>query len=1093
MTGKPQPADPVSSVRIELFDGPRIFGPNGPLELSPFQTALLALVFTEGEISRLEVAQVLWGEDADARIRKRIRQLVHTVGSRLGGRPFDVRGDMLGAARGLKCDVRTFEDHVREGRYSEAAHALEPGFMNRPLPAVSDTFDDWRTTVEKRLRLRVERAAHAAWAAATTSGDRVSGREAAEALYALHPNDPEMVGRIIEARARVGRMQAAEIAWAEYLDRVGREGPAQVVEEAIGRVRAAFGRTPADQAQDQVPFVGRQPYVTRLEGVVRQVRDGYCSYALILGEAGIGKTRLLDEVARSAALDGVRCLTATPVELERRISLNPIIDALSGVDVDRHLTDLGEPWRTVVGATLPRGSLSQPVSAPPPIEDDALSRRLLDAFSLLLESVSREQPTILFIDDLHWADATTVAALHFFRRRRERVPFGLVATVRPDMVGGKDPLDVLLSDEKGFPFERVGLGALEESEGREILGHIGDQRLSTDATEKLLALSGMHPLYLTELARDFLAGRLELPESRSEALTLPISLRQILASRTEALSATATKVAQVLSVGSKPMRIGDLGRLLDRRFDELVDSVDELRHGGLAQLERDRVWIAHDLFKSAIYSEMSDTRRALLHASLAELIARSGSDEQSGELAIHFDRAGEASLAARHGWIAGERAMIQGAIAEAAYHFELVARNEDNPRTKAEATANYALAYHLARKMKRANPALELAASRLREVGLPQRARRMDILRVEGLAEDGDTPIDEIVARLSKIKAEARGAEDWEAVALALDVELRVQNSLGNLDHIHAIFDEMQAIAQRAGDDTAAVCHLGLAMGAVFGDPEKAARSAHRALVLTETVRHHRLKALWRYLVVQNHQGRLLLETVSPFIEEARELAARTGDVKVRFSIESNLAVALLDAGELDKAEYMLDASTPLLGSGDMDINRLNQANNYAELALLRGDYHVARERFKEAESYFGSATSPDVVSSVTAGIGLSAFEMGDLTEARRREEEMGPVLRPWTCDPTIVVTLKVRVLERQRRHEEALTVLEALDHIVRDRFHLAWLKINALRADRMIKWGYRDSAIAIAEQCSLLATELGLHRHEAAFLQLAERAKRNR
>jgi predicted ATPase len=840
-------------VRVDLFDGPIVTGPSGPLELSPFQTALLAVVFTEGEISRPQVARILWGTDADASKRKRIRQLVHKVRRRVGPGVFEVRGDLLSAGSGTACDVRSFEEHLQGKRLFEAAEMLDHGFMPRPVAVPSDAFDDWRAAVSGMLRQRVERAAQAGWTAASSTGDRLAARDAAEALYALRPGDAEVAARVIEARARVGRMQAAEIAWAEYLDRVGRGEPAPVVQEAINRVRNAFGRTPADQAQDQVPFVGRRPFVAQLESVVRQVREGRCTFALIMGEAGIGKTRLLEEVARSASLDGVRCLTARPVELERRISLNPLIDALSEVDVDRHLTDLGEPWRTVVGATLPRDFLKEPVSAPPPIDDEALSRRLLDAFSLLLESVAREQATILFIDDLHWADATTVAALHFFRRRWEGVPFGLVATVRPDRVGRRDPLTIMLADDEWFPLDRVEIAELEEDEGRAILKHIGGEQISTDAADKLLALSGMHPLYLTELTRDFLAGRLELPESRAEALTLPISLRQILAARTEVLSPTAAKVAQVLAVGSKPMRIADLGRLLDRRLDEVVDSVDELRHGRLAQLERDRVWIAHDLFKSAIYSGMSDARRAVLHARLAELIAKSGGDEQANELAIHYDRAGEARPAARHGWTAGERAMIQGAIAEAAYFFELVARNEDNPKTKAEATANYALAYHLGRKMKRANPALELASVRLREVGLLERARRMDILRVEGLAEDGDTPVDELVARLSGIKTEARGSEDWEAVALALDAELRLQDSLGNLEQIRLIFAEMRMIARHGGADAAAVCHLGLAMGAVFGNPEEGVRSADQALILTQMVPRHRLKALWRYLVVQNH------------------------------------------------------------------------------------------------------------------------------------------------------------------------------------------------------------------------------------------------
>jgi tetratricopeptide (TPR) repeat protein len=900
-----------------------------------------------------------------------------------------------------------------------------------------------------------------------------------------------MVVRVIDARARLGRLQAAEIARAEYLDRVGPEGPREEVEEAIGRVRAAFGRTPADRAQDRVPFVGRQTCLTQLEGMVRRVRDGFCSYALITGEAGIGKTRLLEQVARSAALDGIRCLRASPVELERRISLNPIIDALRGIDVDRHLTEIGEPWRTVVGATLPRDSLRGPVEAPPPIENDALSRRLLDAFSILLESVSQERPTILFIDDLHWADDTTIAALHFFRRRRDRVAFGLVATARPDLVRPSDALSVMLSDDTSVSLERVDLALLEEQDGRDILGHMGEQRLSWDATEKLLALSGLHPLYLTELARDFLAGRLELPASRSEALTLPISLRQILTSRTETLSTTATKVAQVLSVGSRPMGISHLGNLLDRPFDELVDAVDELRHGGLAQLERDRVWIAHDLFKSAIYSGMSDTRRALLHARHAELIARSGGADQSGELALHYDRAGETSLAAANGWIAGERAMVQGAIAEAAYFFELVTRNEHDPHTIAEATANYALAHHLGRKIRRANPALELAASRLREVGNPRRARRMDILRVEGLADDGDTPVDELMARLSKIKAEASGAEDWEAVALALDVELRLVLLDERVEAARDVLTQCAAITRKQGGSAAAIAHQALAIGLLLDEPKAAMQSATEAVRLTDlTAPDRRLRVINRLLIVFLHQARILGPEAQALIAEARTLSRQSGDLQERFSLEANLGVALMDVGLRDIAADHFDAAEALLGESDMPFARINLACNRGEMALEEHDYEEARRWFNSVASHQGQAIPRYTANMASAGLGLCALETGGLTEARRHEADLDMGSQAWFYDPSLILTFQARLHERRGRLDLASRLLSEGSENLFGRLIPAWLKLQLPLARVLIKAG-DAGAMAVADRAFSIARAHQLDVRAAQFADLSHRARR--
>jgi tetratricopeptide (TPR) repeat protein len=778
------------------------------------------------------------------------------------------------------------------------------------------------------------------------------------------------------------------------------------------------------------------------------------------------------------------------VELERRITLNPLLDALSGVDLEDHLNRLGEPWRTVVGATMPPGSLAEPVGEPPPIDEKSLPRRLMDAFALLLESVAREQPTILFIDDLHWADATTVAALHFFRRRWSGVPLGVIATVRPQEVGPRDPLNVWLRDEVKYPLQHVTLGELEVHESRELVEHLSMDRIDEIASEKLLALAAAHPLYLTELTRDYLAGRLVLPASQAEALTLPVSLRQILAARWAQCSEGAERAAQMLAVASRPMRLGELAGALRTPVDDVIDGVEELRERRLCTAERDRVCIAHDLFKNAIYADLGSVRQALLHRQLADYLAESSGVEVAGELGVHFDRAGERSLAATHARRAGARAMMQGAVAEAAHFYELVARNEDDPTAIAEATANYATAFYLGRDMRRADSALELAATRLRDSGELEQARRMDIRRVDALAEGGGTPVDELVARLARIKDESRAAEDWEAVALALDTELRLLSAQEDMIGIANVFAEFHAVSEKGQADAVAVCQLGLAMGILFGEPTEAIQAAKEAISVTRVAPRHRLMALWRYLVVMQYQGRALTPEVQPLLKEARSLASTSGDVRVRFSIESNVASALLDSGHLDQAEDMLERSTALLGSANMDMNRLIQANNYAELALARGDFHQARLRFEQAAGYFGRTTPPDVIDTVVAGIGLCALETGDLAEARRRESELRPSGRRWYCDPTTSLTFRVRLLERGQRRDEADALIRQTSCGIRGRLELAWLKVSMFHANRLLKWGRREEAIETASEALELARTLALENHTARISRLVESAQ---
>ena len=112
---------------------------------------------------------------------------------------------------------------------------------------------------------------------------------------------------------------------------------------------------------------------------------------VVMGEAGIGKTRILDETMRRIGLDGMRTLAARGAEFEDCIPLNPIIDVLqqlSGED----LSALGEPWVTVLRGLMPRAHGAPEKVMPPPLQPLSLSRRLMEAFLLLFDHLSKRQP-----------------------------------------------------------------------------------------------------------------------------------------------------------------------------------------------------------------------------------------------------------------------------------------------------------------------------------------------------------------------------------------------------------------------------------------------------------------------------------------------------------------------------------------------------------------------------------------------------------------------------------------------------------------------------------------------------------------------------
>jgi tetratricopeptide (TPR) repeat protein len=426
-------------------------------------------------------------------------------------------------------------------------------------------------------------------------------------------------------------------------------------------------------------------------------------------------------------------------------------------------------------------------------------------------------------------------------------------------------------------------------------------------------------------------------------------------------------------------------------------------------------------------------------------------------------------------------------MAEAAHFFAVIASGETNPTLKSQAMAKRAEALFLGRDIGRANPALELAAAALRGVGEAGEARRLEVKRIEGLIEGSDAPLEELFGRLNALRAEAERATDWEAVALALDVELQIRHASGDIVTIQRIFSDMEAVSAEGSLEARAVCSMGLAMQVLFGDAARGLAAAHEAVSLTRHVTAHRLKALLRTMAALQLRGRLALPESRAIVEEARSLASAGGDVRLRFGIESNLAVAYLDSGELDRAETMLGRSTLLLGNAEMRLPRFNQANNHAELALARGDYGTAIKWFGTAEHHLGLATPPYAKQVVSAGLGLCALELGDLAEARRREEMIEGLSPPFYYDPSTLVAFRVRLLERRSERESAMAVLKDTTEALKDRLELAWLKINKLRLEKQIKWQSLGGAVDVAMECRESAAMLGLVRREREFHQFIQ------
>jgi DNA-binding SARP family transcriptional activator/tetratricopeptide (TPR) repeat protein len=1063
----------MPELRVDLLGGVKVTRDGASVSLAPFEAALVAVVYSRGEISRPGIARRLWIGEFDSRARHRLRQLISKTRKRVGPELFEVDGDLVRASSSVPSDVGDVRRAGGPPHLERAARALARGRLAPGIEGLPDQFDDWCDALWRSWERSITSAARTAWPVCTQAGEWREARDAAEAMVVLDPSDAQWVARLIEARGRSGQERSAEVAYSEYTAQLsaGKQCNPEV-ETIIEVVRALPGTSDTITARPP-RFVGRRHAIDAITPLFDNLREGRPGFALVTGEAGIGKTRLLDELRRTAHLDGFRCLHARGVEFERVIALNPLVDALLSVDLESHLSALGEPWRSVIGEVLPSGALEDPIGELPLIQEENLSRRLFDAFSLLLDNIARERPTVLFLDDLHWADSTTVSTLQFFQRRSTNTPFAVVASIRPAAVGPRGPARALLSDDSKIVSHRFDLGDLSRKEAQVLVQDVmGDTATDLD-TEAVIESTGCHPLYLIEVARNRADSIPKDGAPFGPMAVVPVSLREVLSARTRGLSEAARSVSAILAIGAGRMRLSELSALTGDSIDDVVETAEELQAARIVDGQRDRIWIAHDLFRGAIYHELSEPRRAVLHRRMAVFL-QDRDDPPADELATHLDQAGDAAAAAEYGWIAGERCLARGTVAEAAHFYELTARNDSDPKRMAEATARQGIAHHLGRDMARAAPVLELASLRLRDIGDSQQARRIDIRRVEALAEDGKAERSDLIARLQAINEGARAEEDWEGVALALDREMKACLFNEDLDRVHEITNELESLTHRGNGYAKVAIHGALSVGLVLRSTNRAYNAASEALEHTRPNHWSRLVAMNRLLMVLVHRGRALSQEARTLMSEAAILAEASGDLMQRFSFESNRALGLMDSDLLDDADIGFKRAETLIGGADMTFARANSACNQGTLAIARGLYDEAKRHFERAATFRGPDAPRYVHDAVHSGLGLCALESGAMSEALHREAALRDQPKIWYYDPNLTMQFRARLLARRGEHDKAIDLLERTALAVEGRLVSAWVKLKVSQSILMARVKH-PSLAQVARSALRVSTECGM------------------
>jgi DNA-binding CsgD family transcriptional regulator/tetratricopeptide (TPR) repeat protein len=411
-------------------------------------------------------------------------------------------------------------------------------------------------------------------------------------------------------------------------------------------------------------MVGRAAELGQLRALLREAAAGRPVVALVSGDAGVGKTRLVSELSAAARADGYAVLTGRCAELADTVPYLPLADALRDATVGASASG---PVRDALAARPALSRLLPDVGpARPPGGDmpGLAQQQLFGAVLGMLAELAEASPVLLVLEDLHWADQSTRDLVTFLSRALHRERLAIVVTYRTDDMHRRHPLRPVVAELSRLPnVTTVALGPLDPSAMAEHLNSLTDQRPDTATLDSLITRAEGNAYYAEELLAASCAGG-----------ELPPRLADLLLARTERLSPAAQQVLRTAAVTGR--RIDDeLARQASGlAAPEYEDAVREAVAHQLLVPDGDRGYaFRHALLREAIYADLLPGERTRLHGRLAELLAdqlrRAEMPGIAAELAHHSLASHDIPGAFAASVAAGQEADRLAAPAEAHRHY----------------------------------------------------------------------------------------------------------------------------------------------------------------------------------------------------------------------------------------------------------------------------------------------------------------------------------------------------------------------------------------------------------------------------------------
>jgi DNA-binding SARP family transcriptional activator/cell division septum initiation protein DivIVA len=659
----------MAQVQLHLLGGLQLQSPSGQSVVLPARKAqaLLAyLALHAGQAHpRDKLAALLWGDVPGDRARHSLRQVLvglrHAL-PRSGPVILLEEADSVAVnAGGIDVDVAAFERLASSAGIDELSRAiaLYRGDLLEGLAVQEPPFEEWLITERERLRELAVEALARLLAHHLKAGSRDDAIQVAVRLLGLDPAHEAVhrtLMRLYERQGRRGAALAQYQACVSVLEReLGIEPEAETkrlyheVLQSRAPHSATRGVTEPAPAAPVLPEAASGPPLVGRDGFLDQLRAAWDSASrrkgrigAVLGEAGIGKSRLIAELVAEVS-PVARVLLGAAHESEQILPFGPWVDAFRRGGV------IGEVAAQPASVAAWIGELARvfpEIDGPTPPQRLGASEylRVFEAVTKLVVHLATERPLLLMLEDLHWADEMSLRLLAYLGRRIASSPVFLLVTAREEELVEAPRLRAALEElgrEAHFagitlpPLSQPDTAALVQALARTGIGASALTRLG----DQVWAASAGNPFIAVEMVR-------ALHEGRTDSLPRPV--RDTIAGRLGRLRPHARQVAAVASVIGRDFDFALLLRAAGLTPDGAAEGVEELVGRRILHVVGERLAFTHDRIREVTYESSLPPRRQVLHAAVGKALEELYAErlaEVVDRLAFHYSQAQNAAKA----------------------------------------------------------------------------------------------------------------------------------------------------------------------------------------------------------------------------------------------------------------------------------------------------------------------------------------------------------------------------------------------------------------------------------------------------------------